>query len=75
MDSWILRREGTVTILVLRRPPINALDREALEELGETVEVIRADGETRVLVITGGIDGIFCSGGGRQSCPGQDPGN
>ncbi len=76
MDSWILRREGSLTILVLRRPPINALDREALEELGETVEVIRADGETRVLVITGGIDGIFCSGGDlkywRQVCNGNE---
>jgi len=63
MSSFILRRQGPVALLVLRRPPINALDREALEELGKAAEEVRADREIRVLVITGGIDGIFCSGG------------
>lgn len=41
------------------RPPINALDREALEKLAQAVEEVRADREIRVLVITGGINGIF----------------
>ncbi len=50
-------------MLILNRPPINALDRYAMEELGEALEGIRTDGEIRVLVITGGIKGIFCSGG------------
>ena len=63
MNSLILRREGPTALLILNRPPINALDREALEELGLAVEEIRADRQTRVLVITGGIEGIFCSGG------------
>jgi enoyl-CoA hydratase len=63
MNSLILRREGAVAHLILTRPPINALDREALEEIGVAVEEVRADRETRVLVITGGIEGIFCSGG------------
>jgi enoyl-CoA hydratase/carnithine racemase len=63
MNSLILRQEGPVAYLILSRPPINALDREALEEIGLAVEEIRADRETRVLVITGGIEGIFCSGG------------
>jgi enoyl-CoA hydratase/carnithine racemase len=63
MDSLILTREGPVALLVLRRPPINALDRKALEELSQAVEEVRADRQTRVLVITGGIEGIFCSGG------------
>ncbi len=63
MSSLILRREGPIALLVLRRPPINALDRQALEELGKAVGEVRADREARVVVITGGIDGIFCSGG------------
>ena len=63
MSSLILRREGPVALVVLRRPPINALDREALAELGKAAEAVRADREARVVVITGGIDGIFCSGG------------
>lgn len=63
MSSWIRRREGSVTLLTLTRPPINALDREALEELAELVAEVSADRGTRALLITGGIDGIFCSGG------------
>jgi enoyl-CoA hydratase/carnithine racemase len=63
VNSFILKRQGSVALLVLKRPPINALDREALEELGKAAEEVRADGEIRVLVITGGIDRIFCSGG------------
>jgi enoyl-CoA hydratase len=63
MNSLIRRKEGSVSLFTLRRPPINALDQEALEELAQAVEEVRADSETRVLVITGGIEGIFCSGG------------
>lgn len=40
MSSFILRRQGPVALLVLRRPPINALDREALEELGKAAEEV-----------------------------------
>jgi len=63
MSSWIQRREGTTSLLTLMRPPINALDWEALNELTGAVEKVEADRETRVLVITSGIEGIFCSGG------------
>ncbi|MGD0626173.1 MAG: enoyl-CoA hydratase-related protein [Thermodesulfobacteriota bacterium] len=63
MGSWIRGGEGVVTILTLTRPPINALDREALDELAEAIEVVEADKQTRVLVIISGIEGIFCSGG------------
>jgi enoyl-CoA hydratase/carnithine racemase len=35
----------------------------ALNELAEAVEKVEADRESRVLVITSGIEGIFCSGG------------
>lgn len=63
MNSWVLRREAAVSVLILDRPPINSLDREALEELGQVLEEIKTDRETRVLLITGGIEGIFCSGG------------
>ena len=63
MSSWIQRREGSTSILTLIRPPINALDWKALNELAEAVEKVETDRETRVLVITSGIEGIFCSGG------------
>jgi enoyl-CoA hydratase len=62
-SSWIQQREGTTSLLILMRPPINSLDWMALNELSEAVEKVEADGETRVLVIKSGIKGIFCSGG------------
>ncbi len=62
-NSWIQRREETTSFLTLMRPPINALDRMALNELAEAAERVEGDRETRVLVITSGIEGIFCSGG------------
>ncbi len=63
MSSWIQRREGTTSFLTLMRPPVNSLDLEALNELAEAVEKVEADRECRVLVVTSGIEGIFCSGG------------
>jgi enoyl-CoA hydratase len=63
MDCWIKEQEGPVAILTLRRPPINSLDRKALEELASMAGELEVDQETRVVVITGGMEGIFCSGG------------
>jgi len=63
MNNFVLRKEGPVTVLALNRPPVNALDRTALEELSKALENVESDHESRVLVLTGGIEGIFCSGG------------
>lgn len=50
-------------LITLTRPPINVLDRDALDELADVVAELGIDRETRVVVLTSGIDGIFCSGG------------
>lgn len=63
MTAWVRRREGPIALLALARPPVNALDGTALAELAQAVVEVEADPEIRTLVITGGIDGIFCSGG------------
>ena len=63
MNNFVIRKEGPVTVLTLKRPPVNALDRTALEELSKALENVESDRESRVLVLTGGIEGIFCSGG------------
>lgn len=63
MSSWILQRKGAASVLMLRRPPINALDRKALNELSEAVEEAEADKKTRVLIIASGIEKVFCTGG------------
>ncbi len=59
----IRERDGSVALVTLARPPINALDREALEELGDLVGEVEADPGVRALVFASGIDGVFCSGG------------
>lgn len=63
MNNVVLRKDGPVTVLTLKRPPVNALDRAALGELSDAIEQVRADRESRVLVVTGGLDGLFCTGG------------
>ena len=63
MGAWHREVEGAVTILTLTRPPINALDGPALEELGHNLTAIAADAGVRVLVITGGHGRVFCAGG------------
>jgi enoyl-CoA hydratase len=63
MGVWSLEREGEVALLTLRRPPVNALDRENLDELALIAGELAVNREVRVVVITGGLEGIFCSGG------------
>jgi enoyl-CoA hydratase/carnithine racemase len=62
MRCWTREQEGPIAILELTRPPINALDQNALEELACQLSEIDSD-SSRVLVITGGLDGVFCTGG------------
>ncbi len=54
---------GSVAILTLRRPPINALDQTALDELVMAFDQVENDDEIRVVLIASGIKGIFCAGG------------
>lgn len=63
MGVWSRRQEGPVALLTLIRPPVNALDRDALDELARVLREVDADERTRAAVITGGTDGVFCSGG------------
>ena len=63
MGSWQRTRVGRVAVLSFARPPVNALDRAALEELEANVREVEADADVRALVVTGGLDGLFCAGG------------
>lgn len=62
MTSWHLERSAPVAVLTLQRPPINALDQEALDELGRVIESVRGSA-ARALVVTGRPGTVFCSGG------------
>jgi enoyl-CoA hydratase len=54
---------GPVRTIRLCRSPINALDAQALEEIGAAAHALAGDAETRIVVLASGIDGVFCSGG------------
>ncbi len=58
-----IERLESVAILTLRRPPINALDQFALDELLTALEQVEDDDGIRVVLMTSGIKGIFCAGG------------
>ena len=53
------RREGPVLIATMVNPPKNLLNAPMVEELLALVDTLPGDDETRVLVLTGGADGIF----------------
>lgn len=53
------RHEGAVLIATMHNPPRNLLNAAIVEELHALVDGIAGDDETRVLVLTGGADGIF----------------
>jgi enoyl-CoA hydratase/carnithine racemase len=55
--------EGPVRTIWLARPPINALDGEALWELATAADLVAADVECRVVVVASAIEGIFSGGG------------
>jgi enoyl-CoA hydratase/carnithine racemase len=63
MSSWQLDRCGCTARLTLSRPPVNALDQQALHELATALGEVAADRASRALVVTGGLHHIFCSGG------------
>lgn len=53
------RREGPVLIATMVNPPKNFLNAPMVEELLALAGALADDKETRVLVLTGGADGIF----------------
>jgi enoyl-CoA hydratase len=53
------RREGPVLIATMVNPPKNFLNAPMVEELLALAGTLADDTETRVLVLTGGADGIF----------------
>ncbi len=59
----IERAPSGVTTLTLDHPPVNALGRELVAELGAAVAELRNDGETRCLVL---------QSGGKHFCAGAD---
>lgn len=63
MSSWQLDQVGPVARATLTRPPINALDQRALDDLAAAIVEVDANHAARALVVSSGLQNIFCSGG------------
>ncbi|MBO0682286.1 MAG: enoyl-CoA hydratase/isomerase family protein [Candidatus Dormibacteraeota bacterium] len=57
-----LRREGSVGVILLNRPPANSYDYDFLRELGSAIDELRVDEEVRSAVLASASDRFFCGG-------------
>jgi len=63
-DNILLRKEEGIGFITINRPKyLNALDRATVEELSEVIELIAADDEIKVIILTGAGDKAFVAGG------------
>lgn len=64
----LYERDGAVGVLTLNRPEaLNAMTVAMLETIGDLLDGIEADAETRVLVLTGAGEKAFCVGADLKS--------
>ena len=62
-DKVRIENRGPIRIVCINRPEVrNCVDGETAVGLAEAIEAFAADGEARVLVVTGAGDRAFCAG-------------
>ncbi len=67
-DPVLYRREGAVGVLTLNRPKaLNSMTVGMLQTMGEILDEIEADPDTRALVVTGTGEKAFCVGADLKS--------
>jgi enoyl-CoA hydratase/carnithine racemase len=54
--------EDHLAIVTIDRPPVNALNRQTMEELHASLEAIKADQDVHVVILTGGGSFAFIAG-------------
>ncbi len=63
MEHILFEEDGPIAILTLSRPQqLNALNRQVLQELDETIECVSCSEATRCLIITGSGEKAFVAG-------------
>ena len=61
----LLRCFNSITVLTMNRPASrNALGRDMMKQFAATLDEIRFDKETRVVVLRSTVDRVFCAGAG-----------
>ncbi|MFE2853695.1 enoyl-CoA hydratase/isomerase family protein [Streptomyces lavendulae] len=64
MSNWTVKRHGGVATLTFTRPPHNFIDFASMTELGDRLDELAEKSEqVKVVMLTGGLDGYFISGG------------
>ena len=54
--------EERLAVVTIDRPPVNALSRQVMQELDQTLETLKADDAVKVIVLTGGGSFAFIAG-------------
>lgn len=62
LETLKLRREGQVAVVTLARPPVNAVNRQMVAELGSTFRELSEDRSIGSVVLSAEGDRAFCAG-------------
>lgn len=54
--------ENRTAVITIENPPVNALSAQIMEELDQTLEVVRGNSNIQTVIITGGGDKAFVAG-------------
>ena len=61
-ETIILDKKERIATITLNRPPMNPLNRQMYEELGQVAEELNADPEVKAVIITGAGNKAFAAG-------------
>ncbi len=67
------QKEEGIGILIVDRPPVNAISTEMIKEIGESFKQLDDDDEVKVIIITGGGNYAFIAGADVKEMEGIDP--
>jgi enoyl-CoA hydratase len=62
MDNLTIDHQGGVAVVTLDRPPVNALNQQAFEEISQAFDQLSGDRDVRVAVLAAAGDRAFCAG-------------
>jgi cyclohexa-1,5-dienecarbonyl-CoA hydratase len=58
----ILEKKDGIAKLILNRPPVNVINREAIAEINDALEDVKCDDSVKVLLFRGSGNKAFCAG-------------
>lgn len=61
-NNLLLAKEGPIALITVNRPPVNALNRETIDELYQAFDELETDHEVKSILITGAGQYTFIAG-------------